>query len=260
MTGNELRKKVVSIIGAWVGGTKGSPKHLDILATYNGHKPLARGYAVKASDAYCATTVSAAYIQAGISDYTGTECGVERFVQIAKAKGIWTESDAHVPMLGDACVYDWDDSGSGDCVGAGDHIGIVSAAGSDTFTVVEGNMSGGKVGKRQVPLNGKFIRGFITPDFAAIAAQLSAGERNEEGEEMDLEKFKKLYAEMRAELKDNDASQYSEEARTWAVNSGLIAGNGTTVNGEPNCMWEDTLTREQLVTVLYRFAHMMGKA
>lgn len=87
-----------------------------------------------------------------------------------------------------------------------------------------------------------------------------AAKMNEEDDEMDLAGFKKLYAEMRAELKDNDSSQYSEEARTWAVSSGLIAGNGTTVNGEPNCMWEDTLTREQLVTVLYRFAQLMGKA
>ena len=47
---------------------------------------------------------------------------------------------------------------------------------------------------------------------------------------------------------------------TLAKHDGLIAGNGTTVSGEPNCMWGDILTREQFVTVLYRWTQMMGKA
>ena len=72
-----------------VGATKGSAKHLEILEIYNSHKPLARGYKMQVKDAYCAATVSAAYIKAGIAEYTGTECGVEKFVQIAKGKGIW---------------------------------------------------------------------------------------------------------------------------------------------------------------------------
>ena len=84
------------------------------------------------------------------------------------------ENDAHVCHVGGACVYGWDDTGKGDCTGAGDHIGIVtqvnSAAG--TFVVTEGNMSGGKVGKRTMAINGKYIRGFICPNFADIAKKL----------------------------------------------------------------------------------------
>ena len=177
MTENQLRQKVADIINAWVGATKGSAKHLEILEIYNSHKPLARGYKMQVKDAYCAATVSAAYIKAGIAEYTGTECGVEKFVQIAKGKGIWVENDAHFCHVGGACVYDWDDTGKGDCTGAGDHIGIVtqvnSAAG--TFVVTEGNMSGGKVGKRTMAINGKYIRGFICPDFAAIAKKMGGG-------------------------------------------------------------------------------------
>lgn len=173
MTENQLRQKVADTINAWVGATKGSAKHLDILAVYNGHKPLARGYKMQVKDAYCAATVSAAYIRAGIAKYTGTECGVEKYTLVAKSKGIWTENDAHTPKIGDACVYDWDDSGKGDCTGAGDHIGIVTKMGGGTFVVTEGNMSGGKVSKRTMAINGKYIRGFITPDFAAIARDLT---------------------------------------------------------------------------------------
>lgn len=171
MTEKELRQKVADTINAWVGGTKGSAKHLNILAVYNSHKPLARGYTVKPTDAYCATTVSAAFIRAGIAEYTGTECGVECFVKLAQQKGIWVEDDAHIPKVGDACVYDWDDNGKGDDTGAGDHIGVVTAAGNP-FTVTEGNMSSGKIGKRRMAVNGKYIRGFICPDYAAIAKKL----------------------------------------------------------------------------------------
>lgn len=81
-----------------------------------------------------------------------------------------------------------------------------------------------------------------------------------EDDDMDVKRFEELFLEMRKGLQDNDAGTYSNEARNWATSSGLIAGNGTEINGEPNCMWQDFLTREQFVTVLYRFAQMMGKA
>lgn len=77
---------------------------------------------------------------------------------------------------------------------------------------------------------------------------------------MDKARFKELFSEMRKDLQDNDSGAYSKTAREWALATGLIAGNGTQINGEPNCMWQDFLTREQLVTVLYRFAQIMGKA
>lgn len=173
MTGNELRQKVCDIINDWVDSNRGDAKHLDILNTYNNYEPLARGYAVKVNDAYCATTTSAAYIKAGIAQYTGTECGVENYVNVAKSKGIWIENDAHIPKLGEACVYDWDDNGVGDCTGYSDHIGIVTEVnGSTSFVVTEGNMNGGKVGKRTMQVNGRFIRGFIAPDFDTIAKKM----------------------------------------------------------------------------------------
>lgn len=172
MTENELRQKVAGIINGWVGATRGGAKHLEILNIYNSHKPLARGYKVQVNDAYCATTTSAAYIKAGIAEYTGTECGVEKYTLVAKKLGIWVENDAHTPKVGDAIVYDWDDNGVGDCTGAGDHVGIVTAVNGTALTVTEGNMSGGKVGKRTMQVNGKYIRGYICPNFAEIAAKL----------------------------------------------------------------------------------------
>jgi len=73
-----------------------------------------------------------------------------------------------------------------------------------------------------------------------------------------LEEFIKLFQEMRSNLQDNDAGDWSADARQWAVSTGLIAGNGTTVNGVPNYMWQDFLTREQFAVVLYRFSKLIG--
>ena len=44
------------------------------------------------------------------------------------------------------------------------------------------------------------------------------------------------------------------------MDSQLLQGSGTLADGTPNYMWEDVLTREQLVTVLYRFAKKAGLA
>ena len=84
--------------------------------------------------------------------------------------------------------------------------------------------------------------------------------RYEEDDEMDIQKFKELMREYRTELQDNDSSKWSKEAREWAVKNGIITGGTPLPNGEPNYMWEDLLTREQMATLLYRFAKLMGKA
>lgn len=93
----------------------------------------------------------------------------------------------------------------------------------------------------------------------AYIKKISTPNSGTEDDDMDVKRFEELWLEMRKGLQDNDAGTYSAEARQWATSNGLIAGNGTTINGEPNCMWGDLLTREQFVTVLYRFAQMMGK-
>ena len=89
--------------------------------------------------------------------------------------------------------------------------------------------------------------------------ELKSGNNSEEDENMDVNTFEKLFNEYRKTLRDNDHSQYSEEAMKWALDNGILLGNGT-INGEPNTMAQDFMTREQFVTVLYRFAKYIGKA
>lgn len=73
------------------------------------------------------------------------------------------------------------------------------------------------------------------------------------------QEFLTLFNKMRNSLKDNDSAAYSEEARKWAVDEGLIKGGDILPDGTPNYMWEDYLTREQFVTVLHRFFEMVNK-
>lgn len=183
MTGAELRQKVANTINAWLGAVQGSATHKAILAIYNGHKPLAAGYTMPVSAPWCAATVSAAWIKAGIAEYTGTECSCPRFITVAKGKGYWVEADNHVPQVGDAVLYDWSDGASYasyDSTGEPDHIGLVVAVSGRSFTVTEGNMSS-KVGQRTMQVNGRYIRGFICPDYDAIAKKLGGAQETASG-------------------------------------------------------------------------------
>lgn len=81
-----------------------------------------------------------------------------------------------------------------------------------------------------------------------------------EDENMDVNHFKELWAEMRNEWRDNDADAWSADARQWAVSTGLIQGGTPMPNGETNYMWDDLLTRQQIAMLLYRFAKMIGAA
>jgi len=76
------------------------------------------------------------------------------------------EEDAYVPQPGDYIFYDWDDKGMGDCAGWPEHVGIVESIHDNIIRVVEGNKEDA-VGYRQIAVNGKYIRGYGTPDYAS---------------------------------------------------------------------------------------------
>ena len=68
MTEAQARQKVVGIMQGWIGLKRSDKSHAPIIDTYNGNTPLPRGYKVTYTDAYCATTTSAAAIKAGYTD------------------------------------------------------------------------------------------------------------------------------------------------------------------------------------------------
>ena len=170
LTETQLRQKVVNTINAWIGATEGDSTHAEILRIYNSQDNL--DYRMGTHDAWCCATVSATWLKLGIAQYicTSVNCGVIKDKAIQK--GIWVENDAYSPKIGDAIIYYWSDDGVGDCDWGADHIGIVTAVNGNNFTVTEGNMGNGVVGKRNMYVNARYIRGYITPNYADIAKKM----------------------------------------------------------------------------------------
>ena len=160
------RSKASEWLSKYVGITEGSEQHKEILKIFN-DSGLCTRYKMSVGDPWCATATSAAFIATGLSGiFPCVECSCESMIKLAITAGIWIENDAYVPDTGDVILYDWNDNGVGDCTGWSDHVGIVISCDGSTIKVIEGNESN-TVGYRDIAVNGKYIRGFITPHYAA---------------------------------------------------------------------------------------------
>lgn len=154
---------VLNVFKSWNGAREGGSTYRNILAIYNNHQPLARNYRVTTKDSWCATAVSAAFIQAGAVDAIkgGTECSCGKMVELAKRNGLWDGNWKRVPAVGDIVMYDWDKKH-----GWPEHVGIVTAVNGSSFTVIEGNKNDA-VGYRTVIVGSASIAGFIRPTYRA---------------------------------------------------------------------------------------------
>lgn len=160
------RQKPGNWLVQYKGIAEGSEQHKAILKVFN-DSGLCTRYKMTVNDAWCATSVSSAFIASGLTGiFPCVECSCENMINLAINAGIWVENDAYVPDVGDVILYDWDDNGVGDCTGWSDHVGIVVSCDGSTIRVIEGNKSN-TVGYRDIAVNGKCIRGFITPHYAA---------------------------------------------------------------------------------------------
>lgn len=168
ITEAEARQRVVSIAVSWYGKKEADGSHRSVIDLYNGHTPLARGYKVRYTDAWCATYGSAVAIAAGYTDIIPTECGCGQMIAAFQVMNRWVENDAYIPSPGDYIFYDWDDTGAGDCTGWPEHVGIVISVFGDVIKVIEGNKDDA-VGYREIKVNGRYIRGYGVPDYGAKA-------------------------------------------------------------------------------------------
>nr|DAJ17764.1 MAG TPA: N acetylmuramidase [Siphoviridae sp. ctngg6]DAN23159.1 MAG TPA_asm: N acetylmuramidase [Bacteriophage sp.] len=100
----------------------------------------------------------------GLTEYILPECSCNRMIKLYKNKKQWVEDDTYVPDMGDILFYAWKDNGVGDCELEADHVGIVKEVKNNIIYVIEGNYSK-QVKIRQIKVNGKYIRGFATPDY-----------------------------------------------------------------------------------------------
>lgn len=177
MTEKEIREKVVNTAKQYISCKEVNGSHKKIIDIYNNHKPLARGYVVRYTDAWCATYVSAISILLGYTDIMPVECGCGPMIQSYIKLGEWKEKDSYVPDLGDVVFYDWDDNGIEDCKGVPDHVGIVVEVNGNKIKVIEGNKENA-VGFRDINVNGRYIRGYGTPDYRKKVCGNSSTEGN----------------------------------------------------------------------------------
>ncbi len=177
------RSKMVAVAKTYIGTCGGSAAHADLLHYFNSVKP--DGYTAKKSDLWCAEYASACAIQAfgksAAKKFFPLSASCVYIINKAKKMHIWVESDKYIPEAGDWILYDWEDSGRGNNKGQPDHVGIVEYYKAGYIHVIEGNMGAepGQCGRRKLRIDGKYIRGFVTPDYDSIRVK-KADKSNEE--------------------------------------------------------------------------------
>lgn len=163
------REEILRVARSYLGVHGGSIAHAELISIFNTVKPF--GYTAKTTDYWCAEFVTACCIQA-----FGKKTAVKYFplsaaclymINKATDMGIWVENDAYKPTKGDFILYDWDDTGYGDNRNVPDHVGIVERVSSGVITVIEGNC-GNVCRRRNININGRYIRGFVTPHYEDI--------------------------------------------------------------------------------------------
>lgn len=159
----KTRKAMIDTMNSLVGLNEKDGSFKIIIDTYNKLR-LAGSYKMKYTDAWCACTVSTCALVNNMADIIPIDVSCGKMLEKAKKMGIWVEDDAFIAQPGDIILYDWGDSGKGDCTGWPDHVGLVVDTDGTTMTIVEGNKAE-RVGIRKLKYNSKNIRGFITPKY-----------------------------------------------------------------------------------------------
>lgn len=167
---DKTAEKLVEQAKSWLGCKESDGSNEEIIDTYNGHEPVARGLKLGYKDPWCAAFVSACAIKTGMTDIIPTECGCGTMVKLFKKLGAWDENDGRIPNVGDIIFFDWDDSGYGDNDGFPGHVGIVEKVSGTKITVIDGNNKNDAVERRTVQINGRFIRGYGVPKYSGFCS------------------------------------------------------------------------------------------
>lgn len=176
------RNKMIDLATSWIGKKESDGSFKSIIDIYNSYPTsiLPRGIKMQYNWPWCACTWSALAITLGYTDIIPIEISCGYLINRAKEMECWQENDGYIPHPGDAILYDWDDNGIGDNTGWPDHVGIIDYCNptSGYMTVIEGNYND-SVKKRTISINGKYIRGYITPKYdkedATSNPKLSSG-------------------------------------------------------------------------------------
>ena len=144
---------------SFIGTKQGDKKHKDLIDQYNAVKPVPAGYLMKYTDSWCAAFLTVIFDKSKVTQHTGRECGVERFIKIFKKKGIWLGRVK--PIVGDIIVFDWENNGWAD------HIGIVEKVDGSKVTAIEGNTTK-SVARRTYSYNDWRVVGYARPKYLSL--------------------------------------------------------------------------------------------
>ena len=162
----EARMKLVNTACAWAGVREDDGTHRPIIDLYNTITPLPRDYHVTYEDAWCAAFVSAAALQADMTDLIPPECSCTQQIRLFQNLDRWEEHDGYLPLPGDIIYYDWDIPQRFDCIGSPEHVGIVVGTYGPFIRVMEGNKDD-DASYRVIWRNDWCIRGYGLPDYAS---------------------------------------------------------------------------------------------
>ena len=161
-----LRQKLVDTACGWAGVREDDGTHRPIIDLYNTITPLPQDYRVTYDDAWCAAFVSAAALEAELTDIIPPECSCSRQIKLFQDLGRWEEDDGYRPLPGDIIYYDWDFSLAADCTGWPEHVGIVVGTYGPFIRVMEGNKDD-DASCRTIWRSDWCIRGYGLPDYGS---------------------------------------------------------------------------------------------
>ncbi len=242
------RQAVADLVNSWVGKNEADGSYKSIIDLYNSKAPFPRNTKMVYGWAWCAATWSAIAKKLGYEAIMPIEISCYYLIEEAKKMGCWQENDAYVPEVGDAVLYDWQDNGTGDNKGNPDHVGTVTYVNKSAgyMVVTEGNYSNA-VKKRTISLNGKHIRGFITPKYTEAAADPKQ-ESGKTIKEVAHEVIAGIWGTGDARKKALEAAGYNYSKVQAAVNEIL---NGSTKQTETEKKTEQKQTVKKVSTTCY---------
>ena len=160
------RMLLIQTAESWLGANEADGSHQEIIDLYNSQESLPMDYEVLYTDSWCAAFVTAAAMEADLTDIIPPECGCERQIGRFQELGCWQETDTYLPLPGDIIYYAWDEKPFGECTGWADHVGIVTGTCWPFVKVIEGNKED-RVDYRIVSIWNGTIRGYGLPQYDA---------------------------------------------------------------------------------------------
>lgn len=191
LTVSRTRAAVVNLVKSWEGRNEADGSYKMIIDIYNKSGiTFPRNTKMQYGWPWCACTWSALAIKLGYTAIMPIEISCYYLIEEAKKMGIWIEQDNRVPKLGEAVLYDWDDGANyatTDNKGNPEHVGTVIEVHEDAgyFVVMEGNYSDA-VKKRTMSINGRYIRGFISPKYDSDGTLPTDKDNQKPGKSIDV--------------------------------------------------------------------------